>query len=456
MANINLAEITEEELLKLKREAEEKKRKKERKKEEVEVDYEQLKLDVIKKINPFKDFYRLHNKSTGSIIIYYRKDNTSIPVSDIASFDKKTVVTFLYAHDKTLLGDLEDSLVSLINPKDSTKVSIYDVIECCLNVCSPLRFMDEKISKGEPHPAVIQGLNIPALHYIAYTPQESNLGLLNPLLREFLLRVSNYENMCANIWTNFIGIKTPALIYLKGSGGDGKSIFVKMLAALAGSYCNYDWSERFNYFNMFGKSIIIMNENKMPNVLQHSVLKAITGGDYTQIEGKGKNAFSAEVRGQLIMASNDQINVMGTPDEARRLRYYTVETPNISEEDILNPDEYLLQINSTPNEFLNYCRICYDKFKTSGGIVKVPVDHVETLKSLRDPEVQIFFDKVMYELLLQYEVSEGSEIDASEIIPKVLSSKNKYALQNFEALAKLDYNIVRKGNKYLNLKRRII
>ena len=297
-----------------------------------------------------------------------------------------------------------------------------------------------------------------ASRYIPYSEKVVSFSDLNPYLAEFLSRVDSHENFCANLWTNFIGMKTPVLLYLKGKGGDGKSTFINFLIGIAGSSCNYDNSERFNFFNMYGKSLIVLNENKMPNLLQHATLKAVTGGDVLPIEGKNRDAFSGQVRGQIIVAANDPIVTFGTPDEVRRLRYYEVSPPKVADEDVLLPEEYLIEFQKTPNEFLNYCRQCYDKLKTKTGAVQLPSNHKETMKRLRSPEAQGDYNAAWKLLAEDYEVQEGASCDRLPIIEKLGSSKRatyrKYLLSNFETIALVDDNIQVHGDKYLNLRKK--
>lgn len=426
---------------------------------EPETSLQDMRDEAIINFNPFKNFFVYSNQLSKSLIVYYKNHNNILPVCPLAQFDRKVIHNTLVHLDPDYHRTLVTTLQQHINPKDPGRVSAQDVIDVCINVTQPETNMQRIVITSEPHPAVVEGLNIPALHIIPFKHTEVTICDLNPLLHEFLLRVSDHEYMCANLWTNFIGIKTAALIYLKGMGNDGKSAFVKMLGNLAGSVCNYDWSERFNYFNMFGKSLIVMNENKMPNILQHTVLKAITGGDFVQIEAKGKNAFSAEVRGQLIIVANDDLKTLGTPDESRRLRYFQVTPHNISSDRIMGPDEYLKEISSTPNQFLNYMRQCYEKLKTSKGLVSTPPHHVETIRALRDPVSACIFEKIINDLVYigkQYEFDKEGECDVFPIVQVVesIDKKNKFALQNFEALIAADYGVIKRMNKYVGLKKK--
>lgn len=414
---------------------------------------------AIIEMNPFKNFSVLHNTLTNSFIVYYDDGDKKFPVCPLSEFDKKQVNTILSQESPEYFNQMTSELQYLINPKDPIKISVLEVIDFCFNLLKPSSNMKRTKIDSEIHPVVVQGCKVPALKTIPFKEQEVTIDSLHPLLKEFLTRVSNHENMCANLWTNLIGVKTPVLIYLKGIGGDGKSQFVKMLGNLcAGMVCNYDWSERFNYFNMFSKALIVMNENKMPNILQHTVLKSITGGDFVQIEAKGKAAFSAEVRGQLIVVANDNLKVFGTPDEARRLRYYEVSPLTISDDSKINPDEYVKIIGSTPNEFLNYLRICYEKHKTETGAVKQPDNHIETLKSLRDPEIQAKYEEVITALTKgPFTLTPNGSISTIEVIKvvKKIDKNNKYAVENFETLARLDHGIVKNLNVYTGIQKKL-
>lgn len=426
---------------------------------EVEESLSEQRNRAISLLNPFKHFSILHNTISDSYIVYYEDSKKKIPICPVHEFDKKQVHRVLEVENPKFMAQIISDLQYLINPKDPDKVSALDALEVCFNTLQPGITLHRTRVNSEIHPVVVQGCKVPSLKIIPFKEQEVTIDSLHPLLKEFLTRVSNHENMCANLWTNLIGIKTPVLIYLKGIGGDGKSQFVRMLGNLCtGMVCNYDWSERFNYFNMYGKALIIMNENKMPNILQHTVLKSITGGDFVQIEAKGKAAFSAEVRGQLIVVANDNLKVFGTPDEARRLRYYEVSPLTISDDSKINPDEYVKIIGSTPNEFLNYLRVCYEKHKTETGAVKQPDNHIETLKSLRDPEIQAKYEEVITALTKgPFTLTPNGSISTIEVIKvvKKIDKNNKYAVENFETLARLDHGIVKNLNVYTGIQKKL-
>lgn len=414
--------------------------------------------EKITQYNVFKNFIIYDNTSLNTQFYYY-KDETSIePVCTVRALTAKIVYDVLIQKQRTKTGEMIETLKHYINPKKPYDVDGPTVLQTIINQVQPDSHVEIRKIKNEPHPAVLEGCEVPALKIIPFKNQNVTIDQLNPFLKEFLLRVSDHKYFLAHLYTNFIGIKTPCLLYLHGSGNDGKSVFVKMLGGISGSVCNYDGSDKFNYFNMFGKSLIIQNENKKPKILQHVVLKAITGGDFVLIEQKKKDAFTGEVRGQLIIVANDPIEVFGTPDESRRLRYFKVSQPNITDEQRLLPDDYLRELSSTQNEFLNYCRQCYEELKTENGMVQVHANHKKTLMRLRPLEEARMFNTIIHELLYvkkTHQIDAEGACDVLEVLDVVKEKdKSKYAISNFETFLMVDYNIKKEGDQYLGLKRK--
>jgi hypothetical protein len=418
--------------------------------------------EKIQEFNIFKNFVIYYNTRLDTQFFFYRREGVATPICMAGEFTEKVIYDTLVKYERNTILPIIETLQAYINPKNPLAVSAVEVIKTIVNYFKPeLTIQIEKITH-ESHPAVLEGCNVPALKIIPFTRKDCSLDDLNPFLKEFLLRVSDHKYFCAHLYTNFIGMKTPCLLYLHGRGNDGKSIFVKMVGGISGLVCNYDDAEKFSGFNMFGKSLIIQNENKKPNILQHTILKAISGGDLIQIEQKGRNAFTGECRGQLIIVANDPINVLGTPDESRRLRYFTVTPPVLDEEKRLTPDQYLKELSSTQNEFLNYCRMCYEELKTENGMVKLQPTHKEILKSLRHPEHVRDFNAVIDEIISlkkTHEFAPDGECDALEILDIVKTKskakdKEKYAESRFEALLLVDYQVIRQGDRYLGLQRK--
>lgn len=404
----------------------------------------------------FKHFIAVRNVHSTKPIVFYQDGSNKYPVGTLDEFDSEVGFNTLNIYASKELDDTTLRLKRFMDSKTPHLVNSRGVVDTCFKILNLETTLPRVTIESEPHPIVIEGCLKPSLATIPFIEKHATLQDLNPYLQDFLSRLSDPRDLCANIWTNFIGIKTPYVIYIQGAGEDGKSGFVKMLGKLVqGSVCNYDWSERFNYFNMYGKSLILMNECKVPHVLQHAVLKQITGGDLVQIEGKGRNAFTAEVRGQLIIVSNNDPKVYGTPDEYRRLRFYRVKKSNLTEDTTLGPDEYINQLSSTPMEFLNYCRLAYEELKTPSGLVRTPLNQKEIMSGLRDPSLQSVFKKIAKEIdnagFIRSSSSSCEVEELHSIIKKHIDKRDRFAMDNIEAVILAEWGVKREFGKFLGI-----
>lgn len=417
---------------------------------------EEVKLDdIIKESKVFTKFFIVFNRITKSSTVYYDNDTKGQDyVCTLKDFTAETIEDYLSVYQRDMLRNLGDTLKPYINPKKT--VSDRDMLDYCVNVLTPKTTLVLKEIDEDPHPVVVEGCDKFALRTIPFKHKDATLGDLNPFLKDFLLRVSRYEHLCAVLWTNFIGIKTPYVIYLEGPGGDGKSGFVDMLRNLVeGSFATFDM-EKFNGFNMFNKSLLVLNENNSTHIMQNQIVKAVSGGDNMKIEGKGRDSFSGVIRGQIIIVSNHQPKIQGLDNETRRLCYYTVTKPLIDKDALLMPDRYKKELGATPNEFLNFCRQCYDKYKTIDGGVADPDNYADILTSLRDQEVAETNDKIILKLSEFFEFMPQEKILTVEIIKyiKEIDKNNKYAVSNFETCLYVDFGVKKEGKYYLGIGRK--
>ena len=414
----------------------------------------------IKELNPFKNLFIFNNLKTKQQLIYFKKDDGDTELfGPLNQFNAKTIKDFLLLHNKDKFSDICKQLQPLINPKKPELVSILDIIQNILNVVQPEFDIPSTNITKDPHPAVLSTYShVPALKYIPFTVQDVTIDDLNPYLKDILFRIEDHEYFCAHLYTNWIGIKTPCVLYLYGEGETGKTSLLNMLISITCNSGTYDASDRFNYYNMYSKSLIIQSENDSGYFFQQRVLKAVTGGDPVQLEQKGQTAFTGYIRGQLIVTSNNTPTLLGTKDEARRLRFFTMVSHGLTKDQLLGQDNYEQELGSTQNEFLNYCRICYEKLKTDGDLVKDPPHHLELIRSLRDGTAQNIFQKIMKEILeikKSHELVEEGTCEISDFIDAIKKhDKGAFAFTNFEKMLTTDYRVRRKFNQYIGIQKR--
>lgn len=416
------------------------------------VDISTLKLEIIQKYDIFKNFFIVENEVSQSSVVYYKNEINTSTVCSAAAFDSKFAKPILEKYEKDNLDDFHKELARLIDPKDWTRVPVLQSLDTCLNVSKNLKTI---VTSGDPHPAVIEGLDKFSLSIIPYVYHKYSFKDLNKPLQDFLERTEYHEYLCAVLWSHFIGNLLPYVIYLRGDGGDGKTSFINMLGKLTKSYSNFDGGDRFNYFNMFGKSIIGLNENESSKLMQNRVVKSITGGNSVQIEGKGKNSYSGQVRGLIIIDSNYDLELLGREDEKRRLRYFRV-SPLMSQDGFIkmSQDKFLEVLGSTPNEFLNYCRECYEELeiKGSGGLIKETPNHNTIFTELTDNIQEHKFAEFYRQNISKNYVLEG-KCESLEILLALEKRfpKDTYVQRNFKKYLESHYGIKPSGKYFIGL-----
>ena len=341
-------------------------------------------INKVKSSNLFKDFY-LVNPSLDSPWLLYRKQNGYLRLIDsVESLKAEDFFAYIKGSDVKLGRELQE----LLSDHVKTDKNLNPSIEECLRFLLKETMFPELIDNVLPHttpifPASIEGSNVVAFYEIPYKEENVSINNLNGYLNELLLRIDNHKHLCAIIWGSLTGKAYPYIVYLVGTGGDGKTSFINMLIKLVnGSAANFQSGSDFSGGNMYGKAIIQVAENTNPYLLHDSQLKNITGGGLVNINRKNRDAFSAHFKTLVIADSNIHLEVDGDPSEQRRLRYHEVLPPNLIDGETISPDEYVALLNSTSNEFLNYCRICFEELKTQFGLIELPKNNKEILSKL--------------------------------------------------------------------------
>jgi len=410
------------------------------------------KIEVIKKYQPLKNFLIVRNIVSQASIVYYRNNTHTMVVCSSAAFDGRYAKQVLEEFELEALNTYHDEMSKLIDPKDCTRVPIFQSLDVCFNTGSNIPVIN---TTNDPHPACVEGVSKFSLTIIPYVHQKCTFSQLNEPLKDFLIRTEHHEYLCAILWSHFIGNLLPYVIYLRGDGGDGKTSFINMLGKLAKSYANFDGGDRFNYFNMFGKSIIGLNENESSKLMQNRVVKSITGGNNVQVEGKGKNSFSGQVRGLVVIDSNYDLELLGREDEKRRLRYFRVKPINKTVNHVtIAQDTFIEQLGETPQEFLNYCRVCYENLNIpgSGGLIKETPNHNEVFTELTDSLQEHKFAEFYRHNIAKNYILEGKceSIDILLALEKKFP-KEPFVQRNFKKYLETHYGIKPSGKYFIGL-----
>lgn len=404
----------------------------------------------------FSDFLIRKNEKTNTSLIFLESDNCLEFVCSVNDFTPSMFYSYLFSKKPQEAREVITKLQCYIRPEDISTITPHEAFTQVFNFLLPVSSFPIETYRTDLHPVVVQGCDVASSRKIPFHESPSSFGGLNPYLQDFLSRTPNHEYLCAILWLNFIGIKSADVIYLMGPGGDGKSGFVAMLQDLCqGSYAEFDLSDlRFGAFACYNKALLIVNENRSTRIMSNATLLKISGGDRVNVEEKGKTPFQAQLRGQIIIVSNVQPKTLGSIAERRRLRFFNIKPSNIRSDEILNADDYEKELGSTPNEFLNYMRECYEKHKTSKNLVKELPNAKEIIEGLLDEEQICIFNRALVELKSAgYELNSNGVVDCSSVSSIILKndSKNKFAIQNFEEIAYHRYGVIKELNKYLGI-----
>ena len=419
-----------------------------------------VKIEIASEMNPFRNIVIITNVTERSDVVYYKNGNITEVISSLSAFDSRLLRNILRVYEPDFLDGLHYRMASAISPKDWTLISDIQVLDICFNV-GILNTTVERITvRSDMHPAILEHLNKMCLVTIPFKLQEG-VGLqdLHPYLRDFLERVEYHEYLCAILYSHFCGNLLPYVVYLKGNGGDAKTSFISMLGRLTRSIATFDGSDRFNYFNMYGKSILGLSENESTKLMENKVVKSVTGGNYVPIEGKGRNSFNGQVRGLILVDSNYDLELLGKEYEKRRLRYFRVQ-PLVKSHDFVEVlQEYFIdQMLTTSNEFLNYCRQWYEKLQIVGshGLVQTLPNHEEIFQELIDVVQEHKFGEFYRNFICRkYIICEGSKCESLEILTEIERRfpREPFIIRNFKKYLESNYSIKISGKFFIGIKR---
>jgi hypothetical protein len=289
-----------------------------------------------------------------------------------------------------------------------------------------------------PAPLLLKGDNRPAFGYLDYERKEN--PKLNKYMEEFLSRMHNHEYFCAYIFCTFLGIEIQQLLYMYGEGQNGKSSFTKVLGNKTRSVAAYSSKSKHDFVHLEGKAFIVIPESDGGHVLRNSDIKKITGKDMITIDPKFKQAYSGRIQGTILIDSNNLPYIVGERSETRRMRVF--EMKPVTTKETIDANVYLEYMGEDFNDFVNYCRVCYEKLKQPDGVlIQDPPDLEEQMESLIDPDMVTSYDKMLKTLRTRWkvEVISSLQIPATELREYINNAANmlhgkfedKYFSKNF-------------------------
>jgi hypothetical protein len=406
----------------------------------------------------FDNFVKIDK--SGTSVIYERRNNRLHLLDSVGALSNWDNLIF-YLRDKE--SPLIEKIGVLTKPYLRTTKDPEPSNEACIKyLLSKVELFDvitNKIPEGvKVYPSAIENFGLTSLYYIPFKQEQVTINSLNNYLKSLLLNIKDHEYLCAIFWGIITGHDYPYVVYLRGAGGDGKSSFIDMLGRICGgSIATFQNTNQFSIAAMANNTIIHVSENNNPHLLSDKLIKTLTGGNVVSVEGKGKTPYSDIIRSIIIVDSNHHLKLKGEDYEFRRVRYHEIEAPKVESNELLLKDNFVLKLLESKNEFLNYCRQCFEKHSTRNGAIKTPLDHEDTINSLIDSGQKYVFNKFLQGLLNDktdpYEFRHSASVSQDEILFHLQNELNKrwdqYTSMRFDTFMRLQHKVEVKGGYYI-------
>ena len=406
----------------------------------------------------FNDFVKIDK--SGISVVYERRNNRLYPLDSVGALSGwETFIFYLRNAQSPLIEQIAELTRPYVyDPKKNPEPSNESCLKYLLNKVELFEVITEEIPGNvKVYPAIVEGTGLTSLYTIPYTKQDVTIDSLNIYLKQILLNIQNHEYLCAIFWGVITGNDYPYVVYLKGSGGEGKSSFIDMLGQICGgSLAPFLNNNQFSIAAMANSAIIHVSENNNPHLLSDKLIKTLTGGNTVSIEGKGKTPYFDIIRGIIIADSNYHLKLQGEEYEIRRIRYHEILPLQINKEETLLKGQLVEKLLSSKNEFLNYCRQCFEKHSSKGKLIDNPPDHEETIYSLLDMKLKTSFDKFIKSLINDrddpYEFRHSAECFESELLDpleNVIKGKwDIYTPRNFQNYMRIEHKVDLKGGRF--------
>ena len=122
-----------------------------------------------------------------------------------------------------------------------------------------------------------------------------------------------------------MGNRSRQILWLKGDGADGKTTVFRVLYNVLGTcvatipdVLGGEDSTRFLAMKAYGHRLVVVSECRNDKLLRYGVVRQLTSGDLVNIEGKGRDGFTAITWTKLVVCSNDRPDISsGTADQSR-------------------------------------------------------------------------------------------------------------------------------------------
>ena len=206
-----------------------------------------------------------------------------------------------------------------------------------------------------------------------------------PTWDQFLSRVDYPNVFLAWVWSVFdpenMGRQA---LWLYGKGADGKSRVLVALTEIfgkrqTGSVSQDGINGQFFYSKVYGKRLTIYGDCKNTRLISQGKIHSLLGGDYVQIESKGRDAFHDRVYSRLLVSANDHPEIdFSLKNESSRIIELCIDSVDKS----LAEGDRNFESNLVTEQwgFLYKCRQAYAELCPSRMEIRLP-------KELKDRNV---------------------------------------------------------------------
>jgi hypothetical protein len=217
-----------------------------------------------------------------------------------------------------------------------------------------------------------------------------------PIWTEMMDRTTNAEALQAFIYSIFVPQSyRQQYLWLYGDGGNGKSTITDLLARMLGSsYVVSDTqsghSSQFFTYTLDGKRLLVFPDTNSETFVMTGTFKQLTGEGLIRMEGKGKDAYSAEINVKIIINSNNFPTLSSKKADIRRIIF--CEMAPLTKEPIPNVVELLWTERAA---ILGKCKEAYEKTVKNDGPIAFECAKIEDLAQSSDEVFEMVFEEFL-------------------------------------------------------------
>jgi hypothetical protein len=207
----------------------------------------------------------------------------------------------------------------------------------------------------------------------------------HPTWDQFLCRLSHPETFKAYVWSIFEpSNETRQVLWLQGSGNDGKSSVINAIADFYGRHAVLSLGDTFAdspffYGSAYGKQFAIYMDCNNTQIIRHNRIKSLTGGDTVEINEKFQTAFSARIYAKLIVSSNFNPSI-DINEAAERTRLLLIRVYPLKNNE-LGDSKFAPGLQAEIGHFLYSCKVAYASQCPTGMNLIVPPDMAEDIEA---------------------------------------------------------------------------